>query len=275
MLRQLREFLGGHRSRFEVIRYVLRDPHLLFALRQRPSNYYLTRAFEQFLDQFFTPCLYDFFPDYFTDHLVQRGFSKNDSIGPLLYALVRARRPQIVIETGVAKGASSAFILLAMRENRWGHLYSIDLPIHSAQQRPDGREATQANCTRRGAGGNMTAAVVLEDGQKYTDVPRTEGISVGYLIPEQLKPRWTLIEGDARVELPSLLSELGKISIFLHDSLHTYDHMLFEFKTAWPYVEDGGLLLSHDVVWNKAFLEFSDHVRSKPVFYYSLGIIKK
>src|SRR5665647_955211 len=110
MLRQLREFLSTHKNGFGVVRYMLRDPHLLFALRQRPSNYYLTRAFEQFSDQLFTPCLYDFFPDYFTDHLVQRGSKKTNSIGPLLYALVRSRRPQIVIETGVARGASSAFM---------------------------------------------------------------------------------------------------------------------------------------------------------------------
>lgn len=44
----------------------------------------------------------------------------------LLYALVRSLRPGIVLETGVANGHSSFFILNAMRANRHGLLHSID-----------------------------------------------------------------------------------------------------------------------------------------------------
>jgi predicted O-methyltransferase YrrM len=44
----------------------------------------------------------------------------------LLYVLVRSLRPKIVLETGVADGHSSFFILNAMRANDYGLLHSID-----------------------------------------------------------------------------------------------------------------------------------------------------
>jgi predicted O-methyltransferase YrrM len=44
-----------------------------------------------------------------------------------LYALVRSRRPEVVIETGIANGHSSFVILEAMRRNDRGRLMSIDV----------------------------------------------------------------------------------------------------------------------------------------------------
>ncbi|MGB9473552.1 MAG: class I SAM-dependent methyltransferase [Candidatus Udaeobacter sp.] len=51
-------------------------------------------------------------------------------------------------------------------------------------------------------------------------------------------------------ELPST------IDMFLHDSSHSYRHMLWEFRQFWPRLRDGGLLVSHDVQMNAAFPEF-------------------
>jgi len=45
-----------------------------------------------------------------------------------LYNLIRDTRPSIVVETGVASGVSTAYILQALEDNRKGKLYSIDLP---------------------------------------------------------------------------------------------------------------------------------------------------
>lgn len=53
-----------------------------------------------------------------------------------------------------------------------------------------------------------------------------------------------------------MLADLGSIGAFIHDSHHTYEHMLWEFETAYPRLIDGGLLLADDVVWNNAFLDF-------------------
>jgi len=46
----------------------------------------------------------------------------------ILYVIVRLLKPEKVVETGVAAGVSSAFILEAMDDNGIGTLYSIDLP---------------------------------------------------------------------------------------------------------------------------------------------------
>ena len=46
------------------------------------------------------------------------------------------------------------------------------------------------------------------------------------------------------------------IDMFLHDSSHSYQHMLWEFRQFWPRLRDGGLLVSHDVQMNAAFPEF-------------------
>ena len=48
--------------------------------------------------------------------------------GPIIYTMIRCFKPRIVVETGVANGASSTFILSALKKNNFGKLYSIDLP---------------------------------------------------------------------------------------------------------------------------------------------------
>jgi predicted O-methyltransferase YrrM len=61
----------------------------------------------------------------------------------LLYMLVRAVRPQMVVETGVLYGASSGHMLAALAANGTGRLYSIDLgcspgePPHDLFVHPD------------------------------------------------------------------------------------------------------------------------------------------
>ncbi len=72
--------------------------------------------------------------------------------------------------------------------------------------------------------------------------------------------RWTLHIGDTRELLPPLLERLGTVDLFIHDSLHTYDHMMFEFECAWPHIRPGGFLIADDALWNKSFDEFARHV---------------
>jgi len=133
-----------------------------------------------------------------------------------LYLLVRLTKPDRVIETGVSVGVSSAHILSALEDNNKGELHSIDLP-------PD----------------NLPA-----------------GKKCGWAVPESLRSRWNLHIGDAKNLLEPLLDSLQEIDFFIHDSLHTYDHMMWEFRTAWKYLSQQGLLLAHDVGRNKAFSDF-------------------
>jgi predicted O-methyltransferase YrrM len=68
-----------------------------------------------------------------------------------------------------------------------------------------------------------------------------------FFVPSDLKGRWNLILGDSRRELPELVSRLPAVDLFHHDSLHTFDHMTWEFETVFPYLAQGGVLSSHDV----------------------------
>lgn len=142
----------------------------------------------------------------------------------LQYVVIRALQPSVVVETGVANGVSSAYLLLALQKNGRGVLHSIE--IGDARFLPPGKAA-------------------------------------GWLVPEWLKPNWDLRIGDSRQLLPSLLAELGTIDVFIHDSLHTYEHMLWEFRTAYPHIRPGGLLCSDDALWNSAFPEFSRGVQAQ------------
>jgi predicted O-methyltransferase YrrM len=69
-----------------------------------------------------------------------------------------------------------------------------------------------------------------------------------FLVPGALRNRWDLIIGDSRRELPALLRRLPGVSLFHHDSLHTYDHMMWEFETVYPHLDPDGVLSSDDVV---------------------------
>lgn len=175
--------------------------------------------------------------------------------GPLLYALVRCVRPSAVVETGVASGTSSAYILKALEDEGEGKLYSIDLP-QGDQQDP---EYATAQWNRRGAFGPTLIPTKLK---------------TGYAVPEKLKSHWQLILGDAATELPKLLKQLGTIDIFFHDSKHSYEHMMFEFQIAYPHLRSGGYVLSDDVAWNSSFVDFARQV-SRPCHSVPIGILVK
>jgi hypothetical protein len=129
--------------------------------------------------------------------ILSRSYSRIEAFYIPLYAIIRFARPEVVVETGVHRGVSSLFILQAMIENGRGKLYSIDLP--HAQYKSDSGMGTES---------------VLSESK------------IGICVPENLRSRWTLILGDSRKELPALLANHNEIDIFLHDSQHTYDHMM-------------------------------------------------
>lgn len=144
-----------------------------------------------------------------------RHWAADSLLARCCYLVCRLLEPDVVVETGVAYGVSSAFILRALEENGRGSLYSVDLP-------PLRRE-----------------------------VDRFWGIAV----PDALKGRWNLHRGSSRRVLPELLGELGSVDLFVHDSLHTYRNMRREFEAVWPDLRTGGVILADDVERNRAFGE--------------------
>jgi len=152
------------------------------------------------------------------------GHNGNFCLARSIYVMCRLLLPNIVLETGVAYGVTSAFTLQALAVNGKGTLISVDLP-------PLGKDA-----------------------DRY----------VGAFIPHELRDQWRLHRGPAKRVFPKLLPSIGEVDIFVHDSLHTYRHMSFEFETAWPYVRPGGAVVSDNVDLNDAFRRFT--ARVNPAF---------
>jgi len=247
-----------------ALKYFIHNPLSILLFLKMTSRFYFSRILRNCLSlnkKDFSYIPYSI-PKRFSAHLVEKDFCDDYNYYLLLYSIIRRYNPDIVVETGVSIGVSTAYILAAMHENNKGTLYSIDLQpwIIAKIKEID----TQGNID-----------IILEDRQKYRLNKSEINEFIGSFVPEYLKERWTLIIGDSKELLPLLLRRLGKISIFLHDSLHTYEHMRFEFETAWPYLTDYGILLSHDILWNNAFVEFSKKVTRRPLIYYNFGIIKK
>ena len=116
----------------------------------------------------------------------------------------------------------------------------------------------------------LTTLFLWSSGHFNTDPPCRTGVLVRRLrrLFRNLRGRYRLHFGDSRVLLPPLLKQYGKIDIFLHDSLHTFEHQRFEYETAYPHIAQGGLLLSDDIFWSAAFHQFT---RKKQVSYVNLG----
>ncbi len=153
------------------------------------------------------------------------------------YALVRLMQPQVVVETGGTPGNSSAFILRAMDRNGCGILHTIDLP----------------------PSGTLDAGQEQHGGWIHEGLPAGKGS--GWAVPEYLRSRHRQHLGDAKDLLPQVLALVPQVDLFIHDSDHSYAHMMWEFTTAWPHVRPGGVVMSDDVDANTAWREFTTQQR--------------
>lgn len=183
------------------------------------------------------------------------------------YYLCRVLKPKIVVETGVLSGRSTTMILQALSDNNDGKLFSLDLGREKFEQKVENEKNLKTGQKIKHLSSNEKASFLIS-------IPRNKNI--GWLIPERLKKRWKLILGDSRLELPKLLEELRNVDIFIHDSDHTYDHMMFEFQTAWPFLNHEGVLCSDDVSYNNSWLDFAKEKRTnQSIINETFGIMKK
>lgn len=175
------------------------------------------------LRTFFEKLEYESFPSKRKPYPTE--YSLNNFSGIFMYMLCRLLKPEKIIETGIAYGNSSSFILQALNENKKGQLYSID----------------------------------------YVFRPWETKEVIGSAIPSELRDRWHLIFGPTNKKLKKTLEDLGEVNIFFHDSLHTHKNMMFEFNTAWQHIKEGGFLLSDDINDNSAFYQFYSSLKLNPI----------
>lgn len=139
----------------------------------------------------------------------------------LCYLVCRATKPATVLETGVAYGVTSAYILKALEVNGHGLLHSVDRP-------PFEPDADQF---------------------------------VGFLIPEALKSRWRLHRGVSRRVFPRLLPQLGPVDVFIHDSRHTYRNIDYELRAVQRHLAPRSVVMADDVDRNRAFHDWATRAR--------------
>jgi hypothetical protein len=134
------------------------------------------------------------------------------------WCVVRHTKPEVVVETGVAHGVTSRILLEALTRNDAGQLWSIDLPFPF-----DSRLHSQT----------------------------------GIAITPQCRERWHYVEGSSRQRLPALVASLGKVGVFLHDSLHTARNTAFEMEQADSAMPAGGVMLVDDIKMHAGFTRFA------------------
>jgi hypothetical protein len=144
----------------------------------------------------------------------------------VIWCLVHHLRPSTVLETGVARGITSRFILEALAWTGNGRLWSIDLP----------------------------------------PLDRSLQIQVGAAVPDYLRDRWTYVHGSSRRRLGKLLAQVEPIDLFIHDSRHTEHNLLFELESAWTALRPGGAIVADDIDLNCGFHAFQAARSTDPSF---------
>lgn len=157
-----------------------------------------------------------------------------------LYALCRAIKPKVFVETGVLHGLGSIFILAALKLNKIGTLVSIDEPSYF--------EVGPSN----------------QDGIFDTLPP---GKEPGWIINDRYKDSWKLVIGKSNNMLPKICAEHDNIDIFLHDSEHTKSNMTFELECAWPNIRKGGFLICDNIKNNTSFFDFCVKAKRTPTVF--------
>jgi methyltransferase family protein len=162
------------------------------------------------------------------DLRVGRGaFGGWDDADPALaratWCLALHLKPKVTVETGVARGLTTRFLLEAIERNGSGSLFSIDLPPL---------------------------------------IRRDLAAETGAAVPATLRRRWTCIAGSSHRRLPALLDGLEHVDLFLHDSSHTTRNVLFELDLVWKAMVDGGVSLVDDVDHNRGFGLFTNGRRN-------------
>ena len=157
----------------------------------------------------------------------------------LIYNLTINHKPKIILETGVAYGWSSLSFLLAIKFNKFGKLFSIDMPYPNLNN------------------------------EKY----------VGCVIPDELKNEWNLLKMPDQIAIPSVLQKVSNIDMCHYDSDKSYEGRKWAYPKLWESLNEKGIFISDDISDNRAFEDFVNQINKNPyIIQYNdqyLGIIIK
>jgi hypothetical protein len=142
----------------------------------------------------------------------------DDSFGLAAWCSVLHTQPEVVVETGVARGVTSRIVLEALQENDRGHLWSIDLP-HPFDRQLHGQ--------------------------------------TGAAVTDACRPRWSYLEGSSSQRMPPLVAKVGHVDLFIHDSLHTAKNTVFEMEQAASAMPRRGVMLVDDISTHEGFASFA------------------
>lgn len=234
---------------FQIIKKSIFKPRLMLELAEEKSEIKDDEKFRKHEYDFDFESINDFFKQKYTDvnirkfeaelneidNMVEEFFSKlKDKEYPskempypidysissdsrkFLYILCRITKPRNVIETGVAYGLSSFYILSALNRNEYGKLTSIDSVFRPWQSEE----------------------------------------MIGSIIPKNLRSKWKLVLGKSNEKLLDEFKKIENVDIFVHDSLHSYKNMTFEFNCAINNIKNNGIIISDDILDNDAFYDF-------------------
>lgn len=185
--------------------------------------------------------------------------------GEIIYSCIRYLKPSIVVETGVAAGFSSSCALMGLMDNDYGRLIPVDYPNYKSGFKKIARDFKHKGIVETLSYPGLRHILGYFIKQNY-HIPKGE--KSGWAIPGELKKYWRLYNGLSKNILPNLISKTNSVDIFFHDSDHSEENMLFEFRLIWPFISDNNIILSDDVNINNAFKIFCGEIKYKKALIY-------
>ncbi len=133
-----------------------------------------------------------------------------------LYGLVRAKRPQIIVEIGSARGRSTCALALACRQNDYGHVFAID--PHDVNP-----------WTEIGTGGQTEQFLR----SRLRDYRLDEWCDVIVQTSREAARGWS-----------------RRIDLLFIDGDHSFEGVQSDFELFQPWLAPDSLVLFHDTAWN-------------------------
>ena len=143
---------------------------------------------------------------------------------PFLYFITRYRRPEYIVETGVAAGYSTQAFLKALNANATGVLLSSDFPYFR-----------------------------IKNPEQY----------IGILVDEALKGRWKLFTKGDKINLPQIALRIPQVDIFHYDSDKTYSGRLFAMQILEKLFISNTIIIMDDIQDNHFFYNYVKKNNSK------------